>query len=131
MEYMRTQASIEKFVIITMRDGRKKYVGRRYSFKMDYGYTVKINEAMMFDTEKLAERKMEELRIKGQIGKVVKSYELKEIFDRRRRMIYTVFPKQEGEMPQDFPTYLDAQEYGDEEFGRGNYTIESTTGECV
>ena len=33
MEYMRTQASIEKFVIITMRDGRKKYVGRRYSFK--------------------------------------------------------------------------------------------------
>ena len=69
MEYMRTQASIEKFVIITMRDGRKKYVGRRYSFKMDYGYTVKINEAMMFDTEKLAERKMEELRIKGQIGK--------------------------------------------------------------
>ena len=27
-----------------------------------------------------AERKMEELRIKGQIGKVVKSYELKEIF---------------------------------------------------
>lgn len=80
MEYMRTQASIEKFVIITMRDGRKKYVGRRYSFKMDCGYTVKINEAMMFDTEKLAERKMEELRIKGQIGKVVKSYELKEIF---------------------------------------------------
>lgn len=80
MEYMRTQESIEKFVIITMRDGRKKYVGRRYSFKMDYGYTVKINEAMMFDTEKLAERKMEELRIKGQIGKVVKSYELKEIF---------------------------------------------------
>lgn len=80
MEYMRTQASIEKFVITTMRDGRKKYVGRRYSFKMDYGYTVKINEAMMFDTEKLAERKMEELRIKGQIGKVVKSYELKEIF---------------------------------------------------
>lgn len=80
MEYMRTQASIEKFVIITMRDERKKYVGRRYSFKMDYGYTVKINEAMMFDTEKLAERKMEELRIKGQIGKVVKNYELKEIF---------------------------------------------------
>ena len=27
-------------------------------------------------------------------------------------MLYTVFPKQEGEMPQDFPTYSDAQEYG-------------------
>lgn len=46
-------------------------------------------------------------------------------------MIYTVFPKEEGEMPQDFPTYSDAQEHGDEEFGRGNNTIESTTGECV
>lgn len=46
-------------------------------------------------------------------------------------MIYTVFPKEEGEMPQDFPTYSDAQEYGDEEFGRGNYTIESTTGERI
>lgn len=79
MEYMRTQASVEKFVIITMRDGRKKYVGRKYNFKTDYGYTVKINEAMMFDTEGLAERKMEELRIKGHIGRVVKSFELKEV----------------------------------------------------
>lgn len=79
MEYMRTQAIVEKFVIITMRDGRKKYVGRKYNFKMDYGYTVKINEAMMFDTEGLAERKMEELRIKGQIGRVIKSFELKEV----------------------------------------------------
>ncbi len=46
-------------------------------------------------------------------------------------MIYTVFPKGKGETPQDFPTYLDAEEYGDEEFGEGNYTIESTEGECV
>ena len=29
MEYMRIEASIEKFVIITMRDGREKYVGRK------------------------------------------------------------------------------------------------------
>lgn len=46
-------------------------------------------------------------------------------------MIYTVFPKDEGEMPQDFQTYSDAKEYGDGEFGKGNYTIESTEGECV
>lgn len=46
-------------------------------------------------------------------------------------MIYTVFPKGKGEMPQDFPTYSDAKEYGDGEFGKGNYTIESTEGECV
>ena len=42
-------------------------------------YRLNVND----DTQKadrLAERKMEELRIKGQIGKVVKSYELKEIF---------------------------------------------------
>jgi hypothetical protein len=54
-------------------------------------------------------------------------------FGRRggRRMIYTVFPKDEGEMPQDFPTYSDAKEYGDEEFSKGNYTIEPTEGECV
>lgn len=46
-------------------------------------------------------------------------------------MIYTVFPKIEGELPQDFSTYSDAKEYGDEEFGRGNYEIESTKGEVV
>ena len=79
MEYMRTKASIEKFVIIAIRDGRKKYVGRKYNFKQDHGYTVKINEAMMFDKEILAERKMAELRIKGQIGRVIKSFELKEM----------------------------------------------------
>ena len=38
-------------------------------------------------------------------------------------MIYTVFPKQEGEMPQDFPTCSDAQEYGDEEFGRATIRL--------
>lgn len=51
--------------------------------------------------------------------------------ERGGRMIYTVFPKDEGEMPQDFQTYSDAKEYGDGEFGKGNYTIESTEGECV
>ena len=51
--------------------------------------------------------------------------------ERGERMIYTVFPKDEGEMPQDFPTYSDAKEYGDGEFGKGNYTIEFTEGECV
>lgn len=79
MEYMRTRASIEKFVIIAMRDGREKYVGRKYSFKQDNGYTVKINEAMMFDKEILAERKMVDLGIRGRVGRVIKSFELKEV----------------------------------------------------
>lgn len=46
-------------------------------------------------------------------------------------MIYTVFPKDGAELPQDFPTFREAMKYGDEEFGAENYTIESTDGECV
>ena len=46
-------------------------------------------------------------------------------------MIYTVFPKDKDELPQDFPTYEEAVAYGTECFGEGGYTIESTTGECV
>ena len=37
----------------------------------------------------------------------------------------TVFPKEEGEMPQDFPSYAEAKEFADEEYGEGNYIIES------
>lgn len=37
----------------------------------------------------------------------------------------TVFPNDTSEMPQDFPSYQAAKEYGDEMFGEGNYTIES------
>lgn len=37
----------------------------------------------------------------------------------------TVFPNDPSEMPQDFPSYETAKEYGNEMFGEGNYTIES------
>lgn len=37
----------------------------------------------------------------------------------------TVFPNAPDEMPQDFQSYDEAREYGDEMFGKGNYTIES------
>lgn len=37
----------------------------------------------------------------------------------------TVFPKDECELPQDFSSYTEAKEWADEEFGEGNYTIES------
>lgn len=46
-------------------------------------------------------------------------------------MIYTVFPNDESYPPQDFPTYKDAEDYGNEEFGKGRYAISSTSGECV
>lgn len=40
-------------------------------------------------------------------------------------MIYTVFPKDEEEMPQDFDTYSEAFDFAEEEYGTGNYIIES------
>ena len=46
-------------------------------------------------------------------------------------MIYTVFPKDESYPPQDFPTYAEAEEYGDERFGEDGYVIESVKGEVV
>lgn len=45
-------------------------------------------------------------------------------------MIYTVFPKDEDRMPQDFSTYKEAKEYGDE-YENGEYVIASTDGEVV
>ena len=44
-------------------------------------------------------------------------------------MIYTVF--QNDYSPQDFPTYEEAKEYGNEEFGPEGYVIEATSGYCV
>lgn len=40
---------------------------------------------------------------------------------------YTVFPINEykNELPQYFPTQKEAEEFGNEEFRKGNYTIET------
>lgn len=40
--------------------------------------------------------------------------------------IFTVFPNNENEMPQDFETYEKAEEYANTEFGVGNYQIAKT-----
>ena len=52
-----------------------------------------------------------------------------ETFERRERKMNewfcTVFPNDLDEMPQDFESYAEAKEYGDEMFGESNYTIES------
>ena len=45
-------------------------------------------------------------------------------------MIYTVFPKDEDKLPQDFATYEEALEYAEERLD-GGYDIESTDGEVV
>jgi hypothetical protein len=46
---------------------------------------------------------------------------------RRHEMIYTVFPKDSSEMPQDFPTYQEAAEYAADLDCES--VIESTDGE--
>ena len=35
----------------------------------------------------------------------------------------TVFPHDTSYLPQDFPTMQEAEQYGDEMFGKGNYEI--------
>lgn len=44
-------------------------------------------------------------------------------------MIYTVFPKDDFEMPQDFATYKEAKEYGDSL--NCDYDIAENDGEIV
>ena len=44
-------------------------------------------------------------------------------------MIYTVFPKDPLELPQDFPSYQEAVEYAESLDCESD--IESTTGECI
>lgn len=46
-------------------------------------------------------------------------------------MIYTVFPRDKSELPQDFSTYEEAVVYGMECYDKDGYTIESTSGECM
>lgn len=43
----------------------------------------------------------------------------------RKEIFWTVFPNDNNEVPQDFETYEDAVEYGNEQFGEGNYEISS------
>lgn len=45
-------------------------------------------------------------------------------------MIYTVFPKDEHELPQDFSTYKDAEDWAEKNLDC-DYEIESTDGELV
>ena len=78
METIRTEAKSIKYVITAQRGITIKYVGRGYNHKNDYGYTIKLNGAMMFDKPELAERFMEMSGIQGVIRKVEKSMKLRE-----------------------------------------------------
>lgn len=78
MEMIRTEAEVVKYVIITTRDGQLKYVGRWYNPKTDYGYSVKIDRAMMFNNPEAAARAMVRFGINGTIGKIQKHFQLLE-----------------------------------------------------
>lgn len=79
MEFLRTEAVVFKYVIMAPRDGRLKYVGRHYNQRKDYGYTVKTNGAMEFDTQEAARNAMERFGLSGSIGKIKKLTELVEV----------------------------------------------------
>lgn len=49
----------------------------------------------------------------------------------QRRVNAHVVDANDDYLPQDFPTYEEAKEYGNEEFGPEGYVIESTSGYCV
>lgn len=79
MELLRTEAVVFKYVIMAPRDGRLKYVGRHYNPKKDYGYTVKANGAMEYDTPEAARKAMERFGLSGSVGKIRKHTELVEV----------------------------------------------------
>lgn len=79
MEMIRTEHMTEKYVIIAPKDGRMKYVGRGYNPKHDWGYSIKINGAMMFNTSDAARKAMENFGIYGSVGKITKRLELVEV----------------------------------------------------
>lgn len=79
MEMIRTEHTTEKYVIIAPRDGRLKYFSRAYNPKHGWKYSVKINDAMMFNTSDAARKAMEHFGIYGSIGKITKHLELVEV----------------------------------------------------
>lgn len=81
VEMLRTEATVTKYVIIAPRDGRLKYVGRGYSPKHDYGYTLKINRAIVYNTPDAARNAMKHFGLHGSIGKIEKHTELVEVME--------------------------------------------------
>ncbi len=81
MEMLREEATVTKYVIIAPRDGRLKYASRDYNPKHDYGYTVKINRAIEFNTPDAARRAMENFGLRGSIGKIEKHTKLVEVME--------------------------------------------------
>lgn len=79
MELIRTEHRTEKYVIIAPRNGQLKYVGRGYNPKHDWGYSVKLNGAMMFNTPDAARNAMENFGIKGNVGRIEKRLKLVEV----------------------------------------------------
>lgn len=81
MEMLRTEHSSVQYAIAKPKNGRLVYIGRRHYFKrgVEYGCTVKINEAMLFDKPDTARKHMEKYDIDGMVCKVKRTTELLEV----------------------------------------------------
>lgn len=81
MEMIRTEATVDKYVIIAPRNGGLKYVARDYNPRRDCGYSIKINRAILFNTPNAARNAMKNFGLKGSIGKIKKHTELVEVME--------------------------------------------------
>ena len=72
---------VTKYVIIVPKNGCLKYVGRDYNPRHDYGYSVKVNRAIVFNTPDAARKAMENFGLHGCIGKIKKHTELTEVME--------------------------------------------------
>lgn len=79
MDRLKKEMTTEKYVIIVLRNGERKYLGRGYIPKRDYGYTIKLNGAMMFNTSDAAYRTMEFFGLTGSVAKIEKRLKLVEV----------------------------------------------------
>ncbi len=79
MDRLREEMTTEKYVIIVLRNEERKYLGRAYSPKMDNGYTIKLNGAMMFNTPDAAYKAMEFFGLNGSVAKIEKRLKLTEV----------------------------------------------------
>lgn len=79
MDRLKEEMTTEKYVIIVLRNGERKYFGRSYNSKLDSGYTIKLNGAMMFNTPDAAYKTMEFFGLTGSVAKIEKRLKLMEV----------------------------------------------------
>lgn len=62
---LRTKHTNQKYVVVALVGGTKKYVARYYYRKHDYQYTVLLNKAYKSDSQEQAKKVIEWLGLEG------------------------------------------------------------------